>query len=59
MNQAVFWVTPKSRCSFMDETPLRLVISRQIAKTHLRRDILDLSSAVPIFTENARLQDGQ
>ena len=28
MNHAVFWLTPMSRCSFMLDTPFRLVSSR-------------------------------
>ena len=51
MNCAVFGVTPKSRCSFMELTPLRLVTSKYTTKAHLRSETCEASSAVPVLTE--------
>ena len=49
MNHAVFCVTPRSRCSFMLDTLLRLVVSRNAAIIHFWKPILEPSrtSAVP------------
>ena len=51
MNHAVFWVIPKSRCSFMLDTPLRFVEHRYRAITHLRSGSRDDSMTVPVRTE--------
>ncbi|MXZ42921.1 MAG: hypothetical protein F4Z18_14460 [Caldilineaceae bacterium SB0666_bin_21] len=59
MNQAVFCVTPMFKCSFMLDTPFRLVNSRWVAKTHCLSVALDRSNAVPILTENVSRQPMQ
>ena len=51
MNHAVFCVTPRSRCSFIDETPFKLVTSRYTAISHFLSGTWDFAIAVPVFTE--------
>ena len=53
MNRAAFCDTLMSRRSFiMLLTPFRLVISKWMAKIHLRRGRFDFCRAVPILTAN-------
>ena len=57
--QAVFCVTPRSRCSFMLDTPLRLVLMRYAANAHLDRGRLEPCMTVPCFTEKSLPQSRQ
>ena len=50
MNQALFCVIPRSRCSFTLETPLSEVVIRCRPTTHLRSGSRDDSMTVPSLT---------
>ena len=51
INQAYFCVMPKSRCSFMLDTPLKIVAIKYIAIAHFRRKILESPRIVPCLSE--------
>ena len=50
MNQALFWVILRSRCNFIDDTPLRDVDHRNTATTHFLKGILDRCMTVLVLT---------
>lgn len=52
MNHAVFWVTPKVRCSSQLEIPFLSFTIAQTAGNHFSRGIAESSITVPTFTEN-------
>lgn len=59
MNHAVGYDTSRSRCSFMADTPLRLVNSMQMAHPHFRNGSGDFSITVPFLSEKYLQQSRQ
>ena len=59
MNHAVFWLTPISRASCVEASPLRCVPYSQIAANHFRNGKRDSSNTVPLRTEKSRLHSPQ
>ncbi len=52
MNQAVFWVTPKSRADSQELMPFLQLTTSHKAASHLSRPKGESSKIVPVLSEN-------